>query len=40
MNWDSRRFVILEIFFLYVISEKNSILLKWKNVEIINQSII
>ena len=37
MNWDSRRFVILEIFLLCVISEKNSISLRWKSIQ--NQSI-
>ncbi len=39
MNQDSKRFVILEIFLLCVTNKKNSILLKWKSVETINQSI-
>ena len=40
MNWNSKKFVILKIFLLYVTSEKNSILLRWKSVETINQSIL
>ncbi len=42
MNWDSRKFVILEIFLLCVTSKKNSILLRWKSIQnqSINQSIL